>query len=139
MTDVVVSSTRKRLARRVMFLVIVQLLGFFFLVLGLYVTACAPNGPRQTEFQEYGFYLVVFGMLVCAVAACWGSARLMHAGMPFSIRVYALVGCLLAFYCILFLVSLTPLIFVVPFYCTIPQFFIARRLAKEAKDDTMGK
>jgi len=149
MSDSNHSLVKKRLASELRIIILVQVvaLGVVGLGLFLYCSKIVPNYPAWDEIHLLCGVLALSGMITFFVTTLWGFTKLMKVVFLFSILIKAyLIGgwaSLFLLFFILFLpvqlpVYLEILTFIFPFYCVIPQFFIARWLAKEVKNDTMG-
>jgi hypothetical protein len=143
MTNTDISTARKRLARELQIIVIVQVIALCAVWLLIFGSSMVSDETIHVLCDLLG----VFAMIVFVVSAIWGCIKFTNVDfLPISMRLYA--WGIFLFLPILFAV-LYPLshkeafmffailIYIFPFCCTIPQFFIARWLAKEAKDDTI--
>ena len=139
MTDSDVSLAKKRLTRELKILVAVQVIALFIATLGrlpwLVLPGIGiPNDPGWDWIQLFS----TLGWGVFVVVAIWGGYRLATTPLPsikmrlYGISVLWIVGCVY-----LELLSLKLLTLLLFGYCLIPQFLIARWLAKETKDATM--
>jgi len=140
------SLAKKRLARDLRRFVIGQAISLFVAVLGVLVCYIVVllNGPPGGDLHAIGFILAAIGKIMSVVCAFLGFSRLAVAAfLPIRIHCYTLGGFVLF---LLFFVSThydvsTTLFYAhlhtFAFYGFIPQFFIARWLAKEAEDGTI--
>jgi len=145
MTDFDVALAKKQLARELKILVIVQVVALCIAGLGLFplVSKIIPNYPAWDTIHSHCGVFALCGMVVSVVFGIWGCLKLtciaFLASLPYSLRAY-LWG-IVVFLFFLFLVPLNPLFEMffcaLILYCVIPQFFIARWLASEAKEDSM--
>ena len=148
MNDTEIILAKKRLAHDLKILVTVQVIALCVAGLGLYLYSgdVVPNYPEWDEIHLLCGVLSLSGMVVFTVAALWGCGKLMDVPfLPTMVQVY-LAGCfiILFFAFILFLptllhtltIDLTLLIPLIPLFYVVPQCFIARWLAKEAKNST---
>ncbi|MCL2005284.1 MAG: hypothetical protein FWG73_03880 [Planctomycetaceae bacterium] len=149
MTDSVVSLDRKSSAQQLWILVAVQIVGLCIAVLGFLIQAFPLFGaliPNGLGWQD-GIALFTAAGVCMSLGSAIGTCHILCYSkmMPTWIKVYGGVGCLLLYICML----LAHLLLHFPFlaslflgfwflgYCLIPQFLIARWLAKETEDDTM--
>ena len=150
MTDSAISLSlaRKSSARQLWILVVVQIVGLCIAVLGFLVQefpffgALIPNG---LGWQDGVAMFTAVGVCMSggsAMGTCYilGYSKI----MPTWIQTYGKGGYLFLSICVLFmlipfLAPLALLLFCFWYfgYCLIPQFLIARWLAKETKDATM--
>jgi len=149
-------TAKKRLVRELRTIVIVQVAAMCAVVLGLFLfgSNLIPNQPAWDEIHSLCGVLALAGMITFVIAAYWGSGKLVcNDFLPIQVRLYAcsvwgffplfLFGTYLLLdktatgSPILFLTLFFMLFFFFPFYSIIPQFFIARWLAKEAEDGTI--
>jgi len=141
MTDsgISLSPAKKRLARELEILVAVQVIAFFIATLGrlpwLVLPGIGiPNDPGWDWIQLFS----TLGWGVFVVVAIWGGYKLAIAPLPsIKMRLYGISVLLIVGGIYLELLSLKLLTLLLLGYCLIPQFFIARWLAKETKDATM--
>ena len=149
MTGSDVSFAKKRLARDLKILVVAQVIALCSSGLGLFLFASdiVPDYPDWDNIHLLCGTLFMCGIVVFCATAGWGCLKLTRmTSLPISIRFYAwgFWGIILAF--VFF--TLVPIVnktspysdippFILPFYCIIPQFFIACWLTKETKDATM--
>jgi hypothetical protein len=147
MTDTDIALAKKRLARDLKIGVLIQVVALCIFGVGWwgYFGNLVPNYPQWDKIHSLCGWLTYFGAVVCIGTAFWGSRLIMDvAYLPTWTRIYA--GSVWAYIpfalCAnIFFYTGTTLIILLsmyPFYCLIPQFFIARWLAKEAKDGTMA-
>ena len=140
------SFAKKRLGRDLRVIVFVQVaaLGIAWLGLFLYGGNVVPNYPEWDAIHLHCGVLALAGMITFVITAFWGFAKLMDIVFLPTIRIY-LQG-VLGFFCLFLLAfffnDCLPILgilfgFVFPFYCVIPQFFIARWLTKEAENGTI--
>jgi len=145
-------AAKKRLARELRIIVVVQFSAMCAVVLGLFLfgSDLVPNHPEWDEIHLLCGVLAVAGMITFVIVAYWGSGKLVcNDFLPILVRLYAysvwgffplfVFGTYLlldktAGSLILFLTLFFVLFFFFPFYCIISQYFIARWLAKEAED-----
>ena len=151
MTDSDVSLAKKRLARELIILAIVQVVALCIAGLGLFLFASkiVPNYPEWDAIHSLCGAAGMSGMVVSVVVAFWGSLKLTSitflASLPLPIRAY--VYGIVVYLAFLILVALSQcwidssilgiLLVIFLLYCALPQFFIACWLAKETKGDTM--
>ncbi|MCL2709650.1 MAG: hypothetical protein FWE95_02120 [Planctomycetaceae bacterium] len=145
----------KRLARDLRILVCVQAVALGIFALGVLInnSGIVPDNPGWDTVHLLCRTLALVGAITFVIAAFWGVAKVAKVARPIVIRMYVW-GFFLFFLSLLFPV-LEPLIdfdefisihvlhfifsalyIAFPFYSTIPQFFIARWLAKKAEDST---
>jgi len=153
MTDTEMTLVRKRLARDLRILVAVQVIALCAVGLGLWLFSCGlvPDIPEWDETHLLCGVLAICGIVVFGVTAIWGCGKLKDAAfLPKPIRVYAFGGLVLFFSPVLVALTLCsfplvqktlaslfiPLSPVFVLYFVVPQFFIARWLAKCVKDST---
>ena len=129
-----ISTITKRLASDLKILVYVQVITLC--VLGLIIFGNAIQGVERVG--TFSIVLLVLASLVFVVAVIWGCIKLMKVPL-LSIPIWFYIGSVFIFLLSLVGVGLAApwdmeyvffLICVFPFYCTIPQFFIARWLAR---------
>ena len=136
------SLAKKRIARDLRIIVIVQVvaLGVFGVGTFLFGSNCVPNHPEWDVIHSFCGVLALAGAITFFVAAFWGFDKITNGGFPLPtlIRAYfwGVGGILVGFIFVVFLPCEPPFYFTIllcifPFYCIIPQFFIARWLAKE--------
>jgi len=141
-----ISLAKKRLARELKILVVVQVTALFSSGLGLFLFASdiVPDYPDWDSIRLLCGVLVICGLSIFLVVAGWGGIKLIRVfSESFPVQSYVW-GC---FFLLFSFVLVFPvkgggyfgevLLCVLPFYCIVPQFFIARWLAKETKDATM--
>jgi hypothetical protein len=142
MTDTDIALAKKRKANELFIYVIVEALGTFVMAFGL-LFFCIGDMQNDLELKNIGIVVSLLGSLFSGIFALGGCARLAEAEfLPTSIRQYGRVGYILFLLFMLAMsLSLRILVFilivVIPFYGLIPQYFIARWLAKEAEEGTM--
>ena len=151
MSDFDVSLAKKRLVRDLKIIVVVQVIALCATGLGsfLFGSDIVPNYPDWDTIHSLCGVLGLCGTVVFVVAAFWGSVKPAITNfLPYRIQLYAsgTWGILSVFVILRLFTSFKPFeepiltlipIYVFPFYSIISQFFIARWLAKETKDDTM--
>jgi len=90
----------------------------------------------------FGLLLAFLGIGVSILMALWGCFKLLDAAfLPVLVRIYAITGCAL-FPGYIFIATSLPMVGFILFYIfwlygIVPQYFIARWLAKEAENDTI--
>ena len=133
---------KKRLAQELRIFVIVQTVALSFAALGAGIVLIDLGGDVIAPFCVV---LIAFGMMASFLMAFWGYRRLsIVLFLPALLRIYAYGGYFLLFVLLFTAAPWTnhylspnlftfavPLIFIVPFYGLIPQFFIARWLARQ--------
>jgi len=145
------SLAKKRLSHDLKIFVLVQVVGLCVYWLSVFLLAAQmiPNYPAWDQVYSLCLVLVTVGHIVFLGAAFFGGYKLVSTTfLSLPIRLYA--GSVLGlplFRPFVFIMTirffatstlaivLCDLIF--PFYCIIPQFFIARWLTKETEDGTM--
>ena len=134
------SLVKKRKAGELYVYVVVQAFGVFVIVLGL-LSVYIGVIQKNLEWEQMGIVIAGLGIIFSGVFGLGGCARLREAEfLPSSIHLYGWFGYLL-FLCFLLTLSLSLrilcsiLLFVIPLYCPIPQFFIARWLVRKAEKD----
>jgi hypothetical protein len=140
------SLAKKQLAHDLGIIFRVQVVGLCAFGVGLFFfgSKIVPNYPEWDNIHLLCGGLVIFGVVVLLVTTFWGFYKLTNTAfsLPILIRVY--LGSFWGFI-LLFVLSLpfpAPiyipiLLYIFPFYSVVPQFFIARWLAKEAKNGTL--
>jgi len=150
-SDISLSLARKSSARQLWILVIVQIVGLCIAVLGFLVQEFPFFGALAFIGLGWRDGVAMFTAVgVCmSVGSAMGTCHILGYSkiMPTWIQVYGSGGCLLCYICVL-LMFLSWIPFLAPLallllcfwyfgYCLIPQFLIARWLAKETKNATM--
>ena len=137
----------KRLARDLRILVCVQVIVPCIVMLGPFAREYVPNLPGWDVIHSLCGALALLGVIAFTIVALWGSGKLMGSTfLPVLIRRYALSVWVLFPFILLganlldkhggsFFLSLAFLS-ILPLYCIVPQFFIARWLTKKAKGGT---
>ena len=137
MTDFEFTLAKKRLARELKILVIVQVIAFLIAASGrlpwlILPGVGIPNNPGWDLIQMFA----TFGWIVFIVVAFLGGYRLATVPLPsIKLRLYGISVLLLIVGVYFELLELLAITFFLFGYCTIPQFFIARWLANETKED----
>jgi len=137
-------SAKKRLAEGLRNIITGQTIALYVLALGV-LFFCIAAVFRWEELATLSLFLIASWFVVSGILATVGCLRLSnaHALLPVSVRIYVfnfstlpcLLLLLIPFVPDIILVSIFAVAF--PLYCIIPQFFIARWLAKEVEDGTM--
>ena len=141
MSDSDISLAKKRLARDLKILVVVQVgaLCVAGLGLSLFGSDVVLNRPDWDAIHSLCGVLGVSGLITFVVATFLGAFRLANAAisLPIQVRIYALG--ILGFPVLFFLVPPWFILLLPCFllYSIIGQFLIARWLEKETKDGTM--
>ena len=138
-----ISIAQKRLARELRIFVVIQ-------VVALFVATCGASivllGLDMALIDGFGSILGLSGIAVSSIIAFCGCYKLQRAVfLPVSIRTYGSSGVFFII-CLIPLVPFLPvpfdmlvaaLIFIYPFYGIIPQYFIARWLARQMEIDSL--
>ena len=155
MTETDISFARRQFARSFWILVIVQIIGLCVAILGFlmqefpFFSALVPPGAGWQDglamFTAVGVCMSVGAALGACYNLCFSKI------LPIRLQIYGAIGCLLMciwcllMYTVMFVPWIPDLFALATWlgffwwfgYCPIPQFFIARWLANESKDDTM--
>ena len=138
------SLAQKRLAHDLKIIVLVQVVALCAFAVGLFFFGSnrIPNSPEWDHIHSLCGVLGVSGTIVFIVTAFWGFGKTINdVFLPFPVRIYG-IGGFLFFFLIFSIPRFVPpacslILFVAfPFYCVVPQFFIARWLTKEAENGT---
>ena len=142
-SDISLSLARKSSARQLWILVVVQIVGLCVPVLSFLVFGVLVPNSLGWRDGIVVFNVVGVGM---SVGSAMGTCHILGYSkiMPTWIQTYGRGGYLFLFICVFltFIHFLAPLVLLLLCfwyfgYCLIPQFLIARWLAKEPEDDTM--
>ena len=137
--------TKKQLARELNILTIVQIVALCAVGIGLFLlhSNVVSNLPEWDTIHSLCVVLALCGIVVYIITVFWGSYKLMDvAFLPIWLRIYSGSVWILSLCACLLLIPGSALPILVPIYIlllywTIPQFFIARWLAKKPKDATI--
>jgi len=138
-SDISLSLAKKRLVCELKILVAVQVIAFFIATLGRLPWLVLPGIgiPNDLGWDWIQFFSTL-GWCVFVVAAIWGGYKLAITPLPsIKAQLYGISVLLIVGGIYLELLSLKLLTLLLFGYCLIPQFLIARWLAKETKDATM--
>ena len=137
-------TAKKRLADGLRNIITGQTIALYVLALGV-LFFCIATVFRWEELATLSLFLIASWLVVSGILATVGCLRLSNARavLPVSVRIYvfnfptlpSLLLLLIPFVWDIILVSVFAVLF--PLYCIVPQYFIARWLAKETEDGTM--
>jgi len=133
---------RKRLARELRILICVHIVALCVATLFFVGSCYVPNYRTWDEIHLLCRVLALSGIIVFVVAPFWGFGKIIYAGFISDMMLTYCLGAwalLIVFFLLSPVGGLPPIFFAIfcccfSLYCTIPQFFIARWLARKAEE-----